>query len=439
MTASKAPVIERTDFRSEIKRLNKGIRIAWFMDFMILTMTIEAAMIVIFLSGNSSNEQLESFLTITIIISAIISAIITHIVSKKSGEILMASAKGNMRQVNNGIVYNVVKEMAIAANIEMPEVWIAVNSPVVNAYAVSDKNKSRIIITDKLLRIMTREELQGVVGHEIGHIASGDSKAMTTLTTLTSVVGTIMGIAMRLAVSFNNSDDDDDDNDKGGLNIIAIIIIILSFIFLLISPLLAKIAESYMSRTREATADMLSVKYTRNPTSLANALYKLSLGEQAMDKNSTKQFIKSPAGNVAFYMPAITVLTLATHPPLKERINKLIACGAHVNTSINGLTVIQRMNGENPNNNQNTILTPPLNALNQQQSPSSVMPARYQMPAVPQQSQQHNHPQHYRNHQPAMNSPVQSPSQRLQPYQTNARLQPYNQPNMLNQQSKHMQ
>lgn len=48
MTASTAPMIERTDFRSEIKRLNKGIRIAWFMDFMILTMTIEAAMIVIF-------------------------------------------------------------------------------------------------------------------------------------------------------------------------------------------------------------------------------------------------------------------------------------------------------------------------------------------------------------------------------------------------------
>lgn len=335
----------------------------------------------------------------------------------------MASAKGNMRQVNNGIVYNVVKEMAIAANIEMPEVWIAVNSPVVNAYAVSDKNKSRIIITDKLLRIMTREELQGVVGHEIGHIASGDSKAMTTLTTLTSVVGTIMGIAMRLAGSFNSSDDDDDDNDKGGLNIIAIIIIILSFIFLLISPLLAKIAESYMSRTRESAADMLSVKYTRNPTALANALYKLSLGEQAMDKNSTKQFIKSPAGNVAFYMPAITGLTLATHPPLKERINKLIACGAHVNTNINGLTVIQRMNGENPNNNQ--TIAPPLNALNQ---PQPGMPARrYQMPAVPQQSQ-YNHQQPYRNHQP-MNTQSQPP--RLH--------RPYNQPNMLNQQSNHMQ
>lgn len=391
MTASSAPVIERTDFRSEIKRLNKGIRLAWFMDFMILTMTIEAAMIVIFLSTKSSNDQLKSFITTTIIISSIISAIITHIVSKNSGEILMSAAKGNMRQVNNGIVYNVIKEMAIAANIEMPEVWIAVNSPVVNAYAVSDKNKSRIIITDKLLRIMTREELQGVIGHEIGHIASGDSKAMTTLTTLTSVVGTITGLTMRFAGSFTSSDDDDDN--KGGLNIIAIIIIILSFIFLLISPLLAKIAESYMSRTREATADMLSVKYTRNPTALANALYKLSLGEQAMDKNSAKQFIKSPAGNVAFYMPAITGLTLATHPPLKERINKLIACGAHVNKNINGLTVMQRMNGEKPN-------TPPVNTLNQQQP---VMPTRHQMPTIK---------------QPPMNTPTQS--QRLQPYhQTN--------------------
>lgn len=112
MTASSAPVIERTDFRSEIKRLNKGIRLAWFMDFMILTMTIESAMIVIFLSSKSSNDQLKSFITTTIIISAIISAIITHTVSKNSGEILMSAAKGNMRQVNNGIVYNTIVNLA---------------------------------------------------------------------------------------------------------------------------------------------------------------------------------------------------------------------------------------------------------------------------------------------------------------------------------------
>lgn len=340
--------MEGTDFRSEIERLHKGIRIAWVINFLILAMTIEAGLIVVLLPTESSNDGLAAFIAFTSVISMMVSAIITATVAGNSGSILMAAADGNMRKVEDGIVHDVVSEMAVAAHVKMPEVWIAEGSPVANAYAVSDKNRNRVVITDRLLGIMDREELQGVVGHELGHIASGDSKAMTTLVALTSTTSMIAGLAVRLTGGPGTSGGKNDRRGGGGkgTNPMALVIFIIAFLFLLVAPFLAKIAESYMSRTREATADMLSVEYTRNPSALANALYKISLEDKTIDRGKEKAFLKK-AGNVAFYVPSLKGMTFATHPPLKDRIDKLIACGAVIDENPHGLTVEQRLMGAN--------------------------------------------------------------------------------------------
>lgn len=354
--------MERTDFRSEIGRLQKGIRIAWFTNFLILAMTIESGLIVVLLSSKASNDELVSFIAITSVISMAVSAIITASVARRSGNILMAAADGRMRKVENGVVYDVVREMAVASRVEMPEVWIAENSPVANAYAVSDKNRNRVVITDRLLRIMSREEMQGVIGHELGHIASGDSKAMTTLTALTSTTAIIAGFAVRLT-GFGNDGKDDDRNERKGVNPIVLVVYLMAFLFLLIAPFLAKIAESYMSRTREATADMLSVEYTRNPSALANALYKLALEDKTVDRGSERTFLKK-AGNVAFYTPSLKGMTFATHPPLKDRIDKLVACGAVVNANPANLTVEQRMAGAHDGMTANAGMSSPASNVN---------------------------------------------------------------------------
>lgn len=346
-----------SDFRQEIANLKKAIAIAWFMNFMVLALTIEAALIVLFMVVNSSNGEIAVFIAITGIISFVLSALITMKIKKGASKTLMGAVDGNMIRVNNGIVYDVVQEMAIAAKVKMPEVWIVLNSPISNAYAVSDKERNRIIITDRLLNMMTREELQGVVGHEIGHIASGDSEAMTTLVALTAFTAAISGMALRLTgngYGSHRSQKKDNDSNSGS-NPIALIIIIIAFLFLLIAPILAKITELYMSRTRESNADMMSVDYTRNPSALANALNKLAMDDSSINPDAAQSF-NQKAGQLAFWIPRIKGLKSlnATHPPLEERINTLKGMGAVIRNDY-GLSVADRMETPLQQNNQPQI------------------------------------------------------------------------------------
>lgn len=346
-----------SDFRQEIANLKKAIAIAWFMNFMVLALTIEAALIVLFMVVNSSNGEIAVFIAITGIISFVLSALITMKIKKGASKTLMGAVDGNMIRVNNGIVYDVVQEMAIAAKVKMPEVWIVLNSPISNAYAVSDKERNRIIITDRLLNMMTREELQGVVGHEIGHIASGDSEAMTTLVALTAFTAAISGMALRLTgngYGSHRSQKKDNDSNSGS-NPIALIIIIIAFLFLLIAPILAKITELYMSRTRESNADMMSVDYTRNPSALANALNKLAMDDGSINPDAAQSF-NQKAGQLAFWIPRIKGLKSlnATHPPLEERISTLKGMGAVIRNDY-GLSVADRMETPLQRNNQPQI------------------------------------------------------------------------------------
>lgn len=346
-----------SDFRQEIANLKKAIAIAWFMNFMVLALTIEAALIVLFIAVNSSNGEIAVFIAITGIISCVLSALITMKIKKGASKTLMGAVDGNMIRVNNGIVYDVVQEMAIAAKVKMPEVWIVLNSPISNAYAVSDKERNRIIITDRLLNMMTREELQGVVGHEIGHIASGDSEAMTTLVALTAFTAAISGMALRLTgngYGSHRSQKKDNDSNSGS-NPIALIIIIIAFLFLIIAPILAKITELYMSRTREFNADMMSVDYTRNPSALANALNKLAMDDGSINPDAAQSF-NQKAGQLAFWIPRIKGLKSlnATHPPLEERISTLKGMGAVIRNDY-GLSVADRMETPLQQNNQPQI------------------------------------------------------------------------------------
>lgn len=387
-----------TDFNKELARLRKGIRIAWLVNFLILAMTIEAGLIIFLVSASDDNSSLMVIILLSSVFSSVVSAVITAIVSSISGKILMEAADGNLKKVTNGVVYNVVAEMATASMQAIPDVYIAENSGVANAYAVSDRNGSRIVITDKLLAMMTREELQGVVGHEIAHIASGDSRAMTTLTALTSVTAMIAGIASRM-MGYGGGRRKDNDNDSKA-NPIAVVLLIVSVLFLIFSPLLAKIAESYMSRERESTADMLSVKYTRNPSALANALNKLQMGDRFITEKAARDF-NMKAGNVAFYIPSFNGLALATHPPLDKRIQTLVSMGAVINVNYNKMTVEERMHAMNPmqpmtpaaGNVNNQVFIP---GIQPGYDPRNPQPPKYgQQPAPRPYNAQPQQPSHY--------------------------------------------
>ena len=310
-----------TTYRNEIKRLHKGIIVSWIMNILVMSMTIEAAMIFSSMNTHESNHEIMETLRITIPISLIIGLIATCMVSLCTRKILMGAATGDMKRIESGMVYDIVEEMSIASNVPMPETYILYNSGIANAYAISDAGGSRIVITDGLITMLNREELQGVIAHEMGHIASEDSKAMTTLTAMTAFTGIVAGSVWRI---FRG-----DRKNNESFNIMALALIIISFVFLLFAPLLSKLSQAYMSRERESNADMLSVQYTGNPNALANALYKLEQSDTIIDKGNARRFDER-AGYLALHAPHIKGINMDSHPPIEERIQKLISLGAQI-------------------------------------------------------------------------------------------------------------
>lgn len=314
-----------TNFRSELTRLKKGIRVAWAVNFVLLTLTYEAAMIFMWLPKSATNERLISFVLFTLVVAAIAAVITIAIVTARSSKILMTAASRDLEAVTSGVLFNMVEEIAIAAGLrgsKFPEVFVARNTGVANAYALSDaKGNSRIIVTEEILEILNRDELQGVIAHEFGHIVAGDSQDMTKLIALTSSVSIISGVATQFWGGGGNN--------GAKINPFAIVLIVLSGIFLLIAPLLSNLSQAYMSRTRETQADALSVKFTRNPTGLANALLKLEQASSEMDPAKMKKF-GGKVGSLAFYSPSLKGLSFATHPPTEDRLKALTAMGANV-------------------------------------------------------------------------------------------------------------
>lgn len=312
-----------TTYRNEIKQLHKGIIVSWIINILVMSMTIEAAIIFSSMSTHESNHEIMETLKITIPISLIIGLIATCMVSLCTRRILMGAATGDMERVDSGMVHNVVEEMSIASNIDTPETFILHNSGIANAYAIKDSKESRVVITEELVSMLNRQELQGVLAHEIGHLTSDDSKAMTTLTAMTAFTGIVAGSVWRMVRG------EDRDNKENGFNIVALALIIVSFVFLLFAPMLAKISQAYMSRERESNADMLSVKYTGNPNALANALYKLDKSDEVIDKANARRFDQR-AGYLALHAPHLKGINMDSHPPIEQRIQTLVNMGAQI-------------------------------------------------------------------------------------------------------------
>lgn len=321
----------RGTFRNELERLKKGVRMAWFINFLLLTFTIEAAIIVGGLSIGMSFIGMTVFLLGSFGVSAVIAAIIVFAVNRNSSKILMGSVSDNYVPITSGVLYDMFMEVCLAAGItgsKLPQLYIATGTGVVNAYAVANnKGNARVILTEEILKILTEEELKAVIAHEVGHVYAGDSVDMTKIIALTSVVGMISGIAMRF-IGFGGGRGR--SNNNGGIQqILALVLIILSLIFLAVAPLLSRIAQNYMSRQREAQADALSVRYTRDPTPLAFALMKIEQSSANLSEEDLKHF-RSKVGELALYSPQLGKKAMRTHPPTEERVKNLVNMGANL-------------------------------------------------------------------------------------------------------------
>jgi heat shock protein HtpX len=223
-------------------------------------------------------------------------------------------------------LFNVVEDMAIAAGVPMPSVYL-IHDPAPNAFATGrDPQHAAIAVTSGLRDKLDREELQGVVAHEMSHIRNFDIRLMLLMAVL---IGTIVMLAdlfwqmLRFGGSGSRSNDSNKDGGKGG-GIVMLVIFVVAVILAILAPLLAQIIQLAVSRQREFLADATGVQLTRNPLGLANALRKIDADPYELktaNRGTAHLYIANPVKK--FEARADSVF--ASHPPIKARIARLEA------------------------------------------------------------------------------------------------------------------
>ena len=220
---------------------------------------------------------------------------------------------------------NVVEEMSLASGVPVPPVYVMDNEPSINAFAAGFRpNDAVVTVSRGCLQYLTREELQGVLGHEFSHVLNGDMRLNLRLIGLVygilvlSIIGYfVMRSAGWAGSSSRNSDDRRGDN-RAAIFFIGLALYILGYL----GVLLGNIIKAAISRQREFLADASSVQFTRNPSGLAGALKKIGgLAEGSRINDPHAHEISHMFFGDAF---AGSIFNLfATHPPLEERIRLL--------------------------------------------------------------------------------------------------------------------
>jgi len=223
-------------------------------------------------------------------------------------------------------LYNVVEEMSLAAGVPMPRVMV-MEVDALNAFATgTSTSHSAIVVTRGLLQTLNREELQGVIGHEMGHIANLDTRYMTVVGVTVGLIALVSSMILQTMRwgSYSGGSSSSDRKSSGGSAILIIVLLVVA----VLAPLAAKAVQMAVSRQREYLADATSVRFTRNPDGLISALRKLeaAAGKPFPGVSDATQhlFIVNPMRA----MTAKTTALMATHPDLESRIARLRNLGA---------------------------------------------------------------------------------------------------------------
>jgi heat shock protein HtpX len=217
-------------------------------------------------------------------------------------------------------LYNIVEEMRIAASLSaMPRVFI-IDAPVPNAFAVGLKpERACVAVTTGLLERLSRDELQGVIAHELGHISNRDTLFMTLAGVTLGAIVLLADAGMRMMFWGGGSRRSSSNKNSGAA---MAIMMIAALVLAILAPLIARLLYFACSRQREYLADASSAQYTRLPSGLASALQKISTQQESK---------KIPVNRVVSPMYIINPLAAAgsssvfgTHPPTEERIKRLL-------------------------------------------------------------------------------------------------------------------
>jgi len=216
-------------------------------------------------------------------------------------------------------LFNVIQEMAIAAGIPMPRVYI-IDDPSPNAFATGrDPQHSSVAITTGLLNKLNREELQGVLGHEMSHIRNYDIRFTLIVGVMVGSIALLAGFFLRYTFWFGGGRRS--DREEGGGGGLAIILLVVGLVMAALSYVFGALVQMAVSRQREYLADASSVELTRNPYGLESALAKISADPEPLHSaNGATQhlYIVNPLKKLGGGSNLFS-----THPPILDRINRL--------------------------------------------------------------------------------------------------------------------
>ena len=206
-------------------------------------------------------------------------------------------------------LYSIVNELAHSANIPMPRLYM-IDSDTPNAFATGrNAHHAAVAVTRGIMRICTREELKGVIGHELSHVTNHDILTSSIAATLAGAV-MMIGSMIRWGAIFGLGNRDDEEGGIAGLLIAGVL-----------APIAATLIQLAISRTREYQADLSGAHLTHNPLYLASALRKLEAANERMPLDASPStahlFIVNPLSAAGF------ARLFSTHPPIDERIHRL--------------------------------------------------------------------------------------------------------------------
>src|SRR5258708_24568788 len=271
-------------------------------------------------------------------IAALAFAGVQSIVSYYSGaSLVLLSVHGRPLSADTPkqqMVLDVINEMATAARMPVPKPYI-IDDPSPNAFATGrDPSHSVICVTQGLVDQMDREELQGVIGHEMSHVADYDIRTMM------MIAGMVGGIAMLSDFVYRwmffggfggRRSGSDSDRDNQAAMLITLAVIILAAV----APLFSQLLAMAVSRQREYLADASSVEFTRNPRALLRALAHIAKIESPLKQGTAGTahlFIVNPRAGLRDESEGFFANLFSTHPPLQKRIARLQAmlqCGCN--------------------------------------------------------------------------------------------------------------
>jgi heat shock protein HtpX len=257
-----------------------------------------------------------------LILALILWAIMNLIAYYQGDSILLSMSRARkIGRDDHPRLYNIVEEMKIASGLEkIPDIYI-IDDPAMNAFATGrDTSRASIAVTSGLLQKLNRDELQGVIGHELAHVNNRDVLLMSMCSILLGTIVILSWYASRFMFYGGMGRSRRDSSSSGGSA--QLIILIVAIVLMILAPIFAQFIYFAISRKREYLSDACSALYTRYPEGLASALDKLATSTHQLksaNQATAPMYIVNPFRKEGMAAADLT----STHPPISERIRIL--------------------------------------------------------------------------------------------------------------------